>query len=75
MKKFLNYAYGIIGTLLLLGGFLFVLASIANNDKDSGWMLACGLSSIVSGVCLWGFSYIVDAAMVYIGRHTKEGEK
>ena len=72
MRRVLDWLFGIVGTLLLLVGILCIINSIADSDKDSMAELLFGMGSIVFGLILWGLSYIVEAAFIYLEKNEKK---
>ena len=72
MKKFLDIAFGVVSTILMLIGIAGIGSAFSSNGGEADEMLSYGACCIVISIFLWGFSYIVDAAIIYIEKNEKK---
>ena len=74
MKKVFDILIGIVYTIMFIAGVLNIVGSFSHRGSESSQMAIIGLSCIVTSVFLFGYSHIVDAAIIYIEKQ-KEAEE
>ena len=63
MKKFIIYAYRTLSVIAVVYGLPMFIANIV---KDEPSYATAGISIFFCGFFLWGFSYIVEAACLFV---------
>ncbi len=69
MKTFFDYAWTLISWLALVIGILGIIGAFVESDKGSMERFMYGITGIVFSVFSFGFSYLVDAAYIYIQKN------
>lgn len=77
MKKFIISLFKIVPWLYLIVGIVVVFANpprTSLGDEDAVLFFAILLGIILSSFMMYGFSYIVDAACLYLDKHNEKEE-
>ena len=64
MKKFIVNAYRVLAVLSVILSILFIV-------RGDDVLASTGVSLFLGGFFLWGFSYIVEAACLFIEKYNK----
>ena len=69
MMKFIIYAYRVLSVIAIIYGLPLFIASVIKDDSSYA---AAVISIFFGGFFLLGFSYIVEAASLFIKKHNKD---
>ena len=73
MNKFLSWSFAFVSAILLIAGLLSIAGSFSKGGVESFFV---GVTLLASSFFTIGFSYIVEAACVYLEKNKKaENEK
>lgn len=74
MKKFLDFAFSLMASALFLFGIVLIIGSVNGSDNEFAIRFSLGLGCIAYSVFIFGFSYIVEAAITYLEKNRKAEE-
>lgn len=72
MKKVLDWAFSIIGGLMFAVGVFLILSAMLSDSEETLGRFSVGLLCVVSYFFTIGFSYIVEAAIVYLDKQKEK---